>query len=362
MKHSSIQNSSGSGNDGHASGTTATTVPQSPTDIITPRNRNNVTKNIIQTRLQILSATYGPSEGRRLLDGTLVDYSKKESYVPYTRNVLPFVKALMNISGDECDDEENDSHFDESYDDDFLRDDFDDEGVSGEDENDYQKVGSNIHSCPLQNNDIHHPTFGENLLHRSKRQRQHRRSKFRKHSNKNAFPLMDGRSMNAVFGDPCPGTTKLLKVEYLFRDYFYWDVEGFDCNVDVDIVDVGDDNGISHSFDDTHDATILNGSNCTTIANIAIAAGVKITAKETNGTILREHQTRKGRRRRSCHCATSRTYHSTFAEHERVLLRRQDPLFRLATDHNADIIDAEVRQHQQQSCEDNPDVCMNVMN
>mmetsp|Transcript_44975 Transcript_44975/g.137367 ORF Transcript_44975/g.137367 Transcript_44975/m.137367 type:complete len:555 (+) Transcript_44975:482-2146(+) len=33
-----------------------------------------------------------------------------------------------------------------------------------------------------------------------------------------AVSIMDGKSMNALFGDPCPGTTKCLRISYLFYD------------------------------------------------------------------------------------------------------------------------------------------------
>ena len=72
--------------------------------------------------------------------------------------------------------------------------------------------------------------------------------------------------MNVVFGDPCPGTTKVLRIKYVFTDYFRQ--ENKSCEGD--------------------------------------ASGYYI--------------------------SPSRTFHSTFAEHEQVLLRRQDPLLLLSED------------------------------
>ncbi|KAL3781844.1 hypothetical protein ACHAWO_009210 [Cyclotella atomus] len=149
--------------------------------------------SIQRTTIHILSASYGPAEGRRLLDGTLVDYSERESFIPYIRDAIPFLAALAS------------------------------------------------HEYSLDNEESGGPCI--NI------------------GNKNEIALMDGKSMNAVFGDPCSGTTKLLRVEYLFRDY-YWSND----------------------------------------------------AKHSEG--------------RKLACTTSRVYTSTFAEHDRVILKRQDALFR----------------------------------
>jgi hypothetical protein len=161
------------------------------------------TPSIQRTSIQILTASYGPAEGRRLLDGTLVDYTNRDSFIPYTRDAIPFLAVLAS--------------------------------------NEY-KLDKDERDGPCFNID-----------------------------NKNAIALMDGRSMNSVFGDPCSGTTKLLRVEYLFRDYF-WSVD--DASIDS--------------------------------------------------------------KRRALACSTSRVYTSTFAEHDRVLLKRQDALFRHVADAQAE--------------------------
>ena len=170
--------------------------------------------------LQILTASYGPSEGRRLLDGTLVDYSIPSSYVPYTRDVRPFLAALL----------------------------------SHEHSLDENEADGGLCFCV----------------------------------DKNSVALMDGRSMNAVFGDPCQGTTKSLRVEYLFRDYFWSDEAENAAN---------DSSGIDRGLNEIQPCS---------------------------------------NRKRELLCTTSRVYQSTFAEHDRVLLKRQDVLFPLVADANED--------------------------
>ena len=175
--------------------------------------------SIQRTLIQIRSASYGPSEGRRLLDGTLVDYSNRESFIPYTRDVMSFLAALANQHS--------------------LMD-----GIDSPEGGPCFHVG-----------------------------------------NKNAIALMDGKSMNSVFGDPCPGTTKLLRVEYSFHDYFW-------------------------NTDSTTDAG----------------------------------------KKKKLSLTTSRVYTSIFAEHDRVLLKRQDALFRVLAD--APLEDQD--KHNQSSL-DNPE-------
>lgn len=144
-------------------------------------------KQIIFTRVKVISASYGPAEGRRLLDGSIVDHSKSGLYLPYTRDVTRFF-----------------------------------------------------------NNDVHEDdlSFQEDLCQNVIR---------------SSYSLIEGRPMNVVFGDPCPGSTKVLQIKYVFQDYIRKENEN-SCKGDP---------------------------------------GYYITP--------------------------SRTFHSTFAEHEQILLRRQDP-------------------------------------
>ena len=144
-------------------------------------------QQVIFTRLKVIAASYGPADGRRLLDGSIVDHSKpSDSYVPYTRDVLPFLNDEV-----------------------------------GED------IGCEDGLC-------------QGVI-------------------KYSYSLIEGRSMNVVFGDPCPGSTKVLRIEYVFQDYISQKKENR-CNGDS-----------------------------------------------------------------GYHIIPSRTFHSTFAEHEHILLRRQDP-------------------------------------
>lgn len=133
------------------------------------------------------------------------------------------------------------------------------------------------------------------------------------HSNKNTFPLMDGKSMNAVFGDPCPGTTKLLRVEYLFKDYFY--------SVDPSEDDVGGENITKCNAHENYDNTDSTRHVMDAMIDEKKESTKHYAASETTLKLKKIHD----------QCTTSRLFQSSFAEHERVLLKRQDPLFRLTT-------------------------------
>ncbi len=148
---------------------------------------------VMFTRLKVISASYGPAEGRKLLDGTIVDYSKSSNYLQYTRDVLSF----LNNEVDE-----------------------------------YLGIEDGISHSAI----------------------------------KYSYSLMEGLPMNVVFGDPCPGSTKVLRINYVFLDYVRKEEES---------------NGESDP-------------------------GYQITP--------------------------SRTFHSTIAEHEPILLRRQDPHLLLLSD------------------------------
>jgi hypothetical protein len=237
-----------------------------------PAERNSIAGSKTKTRLHILSASYGPADGRKLYDGKVVDYAQRrsETYVPHSRDVLPFLRALMMCCGASQSQSsssttataESGDVFDEIIDDEDLE--FVHDGELG-------AAATNTSSTASVTNYAS--------------------------ANRCTFPLMDGRPMNAVFGDPCPGTTKLLHIEYIFRDYFYDD----DVN-----------RGISTSDDD---------QNFDAIEHLA-------ESKTSEGG---EIKGRTARRSHSYHCTTSRIFISTFREHERVVLKRQDPLYPLAT-------------------------------
>mmetsp|Transcript_47995 Transcript_47995/g.102057 ORF Transcript_47995/g.102057 Transcript_47995/m.102057 type:complete len:176 (+) Transcript_47995:55-582(+) len=152
---------------------------------------------MIRTRLSILSATYGPDEGRRLPDGRLVDFGRREMHVPHSRDVLLFPKALICLSHGE----EGGKDDKEDKDNNFGNDVFDGEGG-----------GTGVH--PNDKNDAKDFRSSETA---------EGNVKFGVQLNRNLFVPINGRPMNAVFGKPCPGVTKLprLRGEYLFRDYFY---------------------------------------------------------------------------------------------------------------------------------------------
>jgi hypothetical protein len=215
-----------------------------------------------KTRLHILSASYGPADGRKLYDGKVVDYDKRrnETYVPHSRDVLPFLRALMCASQTLFSGESND----------FIQEEYD------EIDDDVELLWKG-QLGPTKSSAIASVTSVS--------------------SSRSSFPLMDGRPMNAVFGDPCPGTTKLLHVEYLFRDYVYDDDSDTTCTVRNNDVE------------------------CTTGKASAKSKGI-----EGERTEPRSHY----------HCTISRIFTSTFREHERVVLKRQDPLFPLESVYSGD--------------------------
>ena len=215
-------------------------------------------KQIVYTKLCILTATYGPAEGRRLIDGKLVDYSNKETFVPYTRDVLPFLRALMCLSGDYDDDD------DDAFDDDKK-----------DNERMVQEVTcrEGITSHNLDDGDGHNIDDGDQKPAAVSCNMKIQTSQMQR-SIQHAFPLMDS-PMNTVFGDCCPGTTKVLKVEYSFRDYYFYDSSN-DADTNVKAGDIN-----------------------------------------TGGRTTQQH----------VHCISSKVFTSTFREHEiPVILKRQEPL------------------------------------
>jgi len=122
-----------------------------------------------ETVIKIVSASYGPSEGRRLVTGEISN--DDTARIPFTRDVTHFLRALLVArklrEGDESDND----------------------------------CTSNLADTGLADTIDGIP--GMDLVRLTGRQQ------------RNFIPIMDGQSMNAVFGDPCPGTSKRLRVRYV---------------------------------------------------------------------------------------------------------------------------------------------------
>ena len=139
--------------------------------------------------VKIVSATYGPAQGRMLLTGQLSN--SNASRVPYTRDVTPFVKALLVAREIQAS-----SSLDSPY-----------ETEEGSSHNNSYCSSSDL----LALYDDHHeirtdPPPPQDLVRIVAGQK------------RNLVHLMDGKSMNAIFGDPCPGTSKQLSVHYIIFD------------------------------------------------------------------------------------------------------------------------------------------------
>lgn len=120
-----------------------------------------------ETIIKIVAASYGPSEGKRLSTGELSNHDSAR--IPLTRDATPYLRAWLvaqtyhnDASEREDTDKDHDTMIDDSYD-------------------------------------------GMDLLRLTGQQR-------------NFIPIMEGQSMNAIFGDPCPGTSKKLKIHYVIYE------------------------------------------------------------------------------------------------------------------------------------------------
>lgn len=125
--------------------------------------------------VQILSATYGPSHERRLMHGEVVPVDASLR-MPYTRDVLPFISAYLyhHITQPNLLHEPQQSGY-------LLKGDGAWDATSAGDEASCKRRKTDNDRC-------------------------------------NEVALMDGKSMNIIFGDPCPGTTKRLDLTYVFKD------------------------------------------------------------------------------------------------------------------------------------------------
>ena len=140
--------------------------------------------------VHLISATYGPCPGRRLFNGEITGGSINDpTRIPFSRDVLPVLRHFLGEGVDEaasspatkCADKTTDGA-------DF---------VGGLHEvNDHESISD---------------LDGDVGTNKKRKRRQPRR--------RVAFPLLEaGLSMNVAFGDPCPGTTKILTIQYSFTD------------------------------------------------------------------------------------------------------------------------------------------------
>jgi hypothetical protein len=119
--------------------------------------------------VKIVSAEYGPCEGRRLLTGAWTDDPR--STLPYTRDVAPFLRALLLAQSLQQEDDRDE----------------DSDGPTGSQEASAPDDPSVIRVSAIING--------------------MRRSN---------IPILDRmKGMNACFGDPCPGVSKRLHVSYI---------------------------------------------------------------------------------------------------------------------------------------------------
>jgi hypothetical protein len=150
-------------------------------------------------RVRILSATYGPSHGSRLLNGELAPPQESAKILPYTRDVVPIIRALLVALQQQSEDSGKDYHDDDNNENYRLK--------SCNEQDDLNPAAKELHSktvCEAENN-----------FSNAQAQIEEKRAQRKTVS---AIPLLYGKSMNIVFGDPCPGTTKQLHITYIFED------------------------------------------------------------------------------------------------------------------------------------------------
>jgi hypothetical protein len=146
-------------------------------DFSTPREestkreaRHNHNAELI---VKIVSASFGPCEGRRLLTGELS--SDETSSIPHTRDVAPFLRALLIAQ------QYREARADQS--------------------NNNSRSDGNADADPSPDTRIV------------------RMNAITSQGMKRATIALGGmQSMNAVFGDPCPGTSKRLHVLIILRE------------------------------------------------------------------------------------------------------------------------------------------------
>jgi hypothetical protein len=145
-----------------------------------PREESTKRARHAELIVKIVSASYGPCEGRRMLTGELSN--DETASIPYTRDVAPFLRALLIAQ-----------QYREAG------------GVDPDDENEEEKTnntGEGSHADASSDPKIvrMNAITGQGGM-------------------KRATIVLGGmKSMNAVFGDPCPGTSKRLHVHYIVRE------------------------------------------------------------------------------------------------------------------------------------------------
>jgi hypothetical protein len=125
--------------------------------------------------IKIVSAKYGPCEGLRLPTGELTN--DEMASIPVTRDVAPFLRALL-VAGRLAEDKKDESNV---------------KSQSSEEGNDDCNASPHIVRVS--------PTTGTGGMAQSF-----------------IYLLGGGKSMNAIFGDPCPGMSKRLYVHYIVTE------------------------------------------------------------------------------------------------------------------------------------------------
>jgi hypothetical protein len=153
--------------------------------------RHNYNAELI---VKIVSASFGPCEGRRLLTGELS--SDETSSIPHTRDVAPFLRALL-IAQQHREAGEGDPN----------------------DEGEEEKINTRSNDNDNDNSTSGGKADGKTDADPSSDSRIVRMNAITGQGMKRATIALGGmQSMNAVFGDPCPGTSKRLHVHYLVRE------------------------------------------------------------------------------------------------------------------------------------------------
>lgn len=147
-----------------------------------PHNNKASQQRII---VKIVSAEYGPCEGRRLLTGELTDNS--QSNVPYTRDVTPFLRALLLAQQIQ---QQDDNHHHAA--------------ATTEDQGLTEEVDQ------LQQQEAQTVVDDDSTIIRVSGVTQSGMKRAQ-------IPVLDQimKGMNNCFGDPCPGVSKRLHISYI---------------------------------------------------------------------------------------------------------------------------------------------------